>query len=82
MDSGMECTLSRFVSKLSDASDLLEGRDATQRDLDGLERWAYANLVEFSKAKCKVLHLGWGTFKHGYRLGREDGWRAALRRGI
>ena len=71
MDSGMECTLSRFVSKLSDASDLLEGRDATQRDLDGLERWAYANLVEFSKAKCKVLHQDWDNPKQRHKSGRE-----------
>ena len=34
---------------------------------------AYANPVKLNKAKCKVLHLGWGTFKHRYRLGREDG---------
>ena len=28
-------------------------------------------LHEVQKAKCKVLHVGWGYLKHKYRLGRE-----------
>ncbi|KGL91096.1 hypothetical protein N301_01753, partial [Charadrius vociferus] len=41
------------------------------RDLDRLERWAQANLMQFNKAKCKVLHLDRDSPKHKYRLSGE-----------
>ncbi|PKU47383.1 hypothetical protein llap_2285 [Limosa lapponica baueri] len=73
MDVGTKCTLSRFANdtKPCEAVNMLEGRDAIQRDLDRLERYAFANLMKFNKAKCRVLHVGHGSPKHKYRLGRE-----------
>ena len=66
MDSGTECTLSKFANntKLCGVVDTLEGRDAIQRDLDRLERWPCMNGMKFNKAKCKVLNVGQGNPEH------------------
>ncbi|GAB0182107.1 mitochondrial enolase superfamily member 1 [Grus japonensis] len=73
MDSGIERTLSKFDddTKLCGGVDMLEGRDAIQRDLDRLERRARVNRMKFNKAKCKVLHMGQRNPKHDCRLGEE-----------
>ncbi|GAB0185466.1 triadin [Grus japonensis] len=73
MDSGIECTLSKFANdtKLCGVVNMLEGRGAIQRDLDRLERWARVNLMKFNKAKWKVLHVHWCNPKHNYRWDRE-----------
>ncbi|GAB0205863.1 hypothetical protein GRJ2_003051900 [Grus japonensis] len=45
--------------------------DAIQKDLDRIERWAHVDLRKFSKAKCKVVNLGWGTTQYQDKLGNE-----------
>ncbi|TRZ15335.1 hypothetical protein HGM15179_011717 [Zosterops borbonicus] len=73
MDSGTECTLSRFAEdrELRGGVDTTEER-TIQRDLDKLDKWwSCENLVKFNKSKCNVLHLVWGNPRRGHRLGDE-----------
>ncbi|GAB0181910.1 mitochondrial enolase superfamily member 1 [Grus japonensis] len=80
VDSGIKRTFSKFAydTKLCGVVDTLEGRNAIQRDLDRLERWARANRLKLNKAKCKVLHMGRRNPKHNYKM--KNGLKAAPRR--
>jgi len=59
-DDEIKCTLSKFAddTKLNSVADTAERRDAIQRDLHQIKSWALMNLMRFSKATCKGLHLG------------------------
>ena len=70
VDSEVRCTLRKFVddTKLSGTVSMTEGRDAIQRGLYSLEKWAHGSLMRFNKANCVVLHLCQGNPRYVYRL--------------
>lgn len=47
---------------------MLEEKDAIEKDLDRLERWAHENSIKFSKAQCP---LGGQKSQAQYRLDRK-----------
>lgn len=73
------CTLSKFAcsTKLSGASDIIERRDAIQKDLDRLEKLALKKLMRFHKAKCKVFYLDLSNPRH-VQIRRKNSLRAVL----
>lgn len=70
LHSGIECSLRNFAgdTRFCGVVNMLEGSDDIQRDLGRLLKWTSTNLMKFNRAKCKVLHMGWGNHKHGYKL--------------
>ncbi|KAK4831727.1 hypothetical protein QYF61_018857 [Mycteria americana] len=59
------------TTKLEGTVDSLEGREALQRDLDRLVRWAITNRMKLNKSKCWILHLGQDNPGYMYKLGDE-----------
>lgn len=45
--------------------------DKLQRDFDKSEGWVVTNKMKFNKCRCQILHLGWDSLKHVYRLWDE-----------
>ncbi|KAJ7401180.1 hypothetical protein BTVI_98379 [Pitangus sulphuratus] len=64
-------------TKLSGAVCSPETMDATQRDLESLEKWDCVDLMMFTKAKCKVLHTGQGNAQYQYML-TDEGFESSL----
>lgn len=82
-DSGIEHTFSKFAddTKVCDAVDRLEERDAIQRGQTRLERRAHAHLIKLNKASRKILHFaipststGWEENGLTTALGRSTWW--------
>jgi len=48
-----------------------KGWNTIQKYLDRLENWTCVKLMRFNKAKCRVLHLGWGNPQYQDRLGDD-----------
>ncbi|KAJ7417053.1 rna-directed dna polymerase from mobile element jockey-like [Willisornis vidua] len=74
IDFGTKCTFSTFAgdTKLCGMVNTLKGRDAIQKDLDMLKRWASVNLRKSNMVTYKVLHIGQGNSKYKYREWTES----------
>lgn len=58
---------------------ILEGRIASQKDLESPEEGAHRNFMKFNKVKSKILHLERKNSLQRYRL-RTDGLESCIKR--
>ncbi|PKU27795.1 rna-directed dna polymerase from mobile element jockey- hypothetical protein [Limosa lapponica baueri] len=73
IDSGIECTLSKFAddTNLSGAVDSLRKGMPSRGTWTGWRSEHHVNLLKFNKDRCKVLHLDQGNPQYHCRLGDE-----------
>lgn len=71
LDEGIKSALSKFAenTKLCGPFNLLQDREAVQRDLYSLNQCAECNGMRFNKIKCQVLHFGQGNLMQCCSLG-------------
>lgn len=53
------------------AVNTIEEKDTILGVLSILRKWAHGSLMRFNKARCRMLHLGWGNCRHSYRVGES-----------
>jgi len=68
LNSSSVCTLSKHEgdTKLCGVVNTLKGQNVTRRDLDRLKQWTQEVIMSFSKAECKVFHLGGNNSHYQY----------------
>ena len=67
-DSKIYCKIPRYGI---DCNESESGQNILQNDLNELQKWATKWKMAFNVDKCKIMHLGYGNYKHEYNLGGQ-----------